>query len=146
MASEDLSQECGQTKNVQVRTWWSSNHLQSASLAMSRSLLCIIDIRTVRSNSEEEPVYPWSGKLAQEKRELTETKNAQEMYNSLREMYTAMRNALDAYLPQLREQLLILRDAQKKASKTASERPMLVVGVAFVLGLALGMALSRRKE
>jgi ElaB/YqjD/DUF883 family membrane-anchored ribosome-binding protein len=34
-------------------------------------------------------------------------------------------------------------DVQEKAAKALKEQPLLVLGVAFVLGMAVGMALAR---
>jgi ElaB/YqjD/DUF883 family membrane-anchored ribosome-binding protein len=77
--------------------------------------------------------------LAGEQRELLETK-------SIEEIYKAFRDTLDAYLPQLREHLMLLREVQKRASKTTADRPMVLIGAAFLAGLALGMVLSRRRN
>jgi ElaB/YqjD/DUF883 family membrane-anchored ribosome-binding protein len=75
-------------------------------------------------------------KLAQEEKELKEMKTIEEILRDLRK-------ALDTYLPQLREQL---KGVQKTATKTTTERPMLALGVAFLVGVALGIALSKRKD
>ena len=36
--------------------------------------------------------------------------------------------------------------AQKRAAKTVAERPVLALGVAFVAGMALGIALSKSSD
>lgn len=74
--------------------------------------------------------------MAQEEKELKEMKTIEEILKDLRK-------ALDAYLPQLREQV---KEVQKMATKTTTERPMLALGVAFLVGVALGIALSKRKD
>ena len=56
---------------------------------------------------------------------------------------TALRKDLDARLAELREQV---KDLQKKAAKTVAERPMLALGVAFAVGMAFGIALSRSRD
>jgi ElaB/YqjD/DUF883 family membrane-anchored ribosome-binding protein len=50
---------------------------------------------------------------------------------------------LETNLPQLREQV---KAVQEKARRTTTERPMVALGVAFLMGLALGIALSRSKD
>jgi len=47
---------------------------------------------------------------------------------------------MDALLVDLKAQVNV---AQKKAVKSVAERPMLALGVAFVAGMVLGVALSR---
>jgi ElaB/YqjD/DUF883 family membrane-anchored ribosome-binding protein len=74
--------------------------------------------------------------LAQEEKELKEMKTIEEILKDLRK-------ALDAYLPKLREQV---KEVQKMATRTTTERPMLALGVAFLVGVALGIALSRAKD
>jgi ElaB/YqjD/DUF883 family membrane-anchored ribosome-binding protein len=39
-----------------------------------------------------------------------------------------------------------LKDLQQKAAKTVVERPMLALGVAFVVGMAFGIALSGSRD
>ncbi len=43
----------------------------------------------------------------------------------------------------LSELKIELDDIQQKAAKTVSEQPMLALGVAFVAGMAVGIALSQ---
>jgi type VI protein secretion system component VasF len=75
--------------------------------------------------------------LAQEQRQLEQR---------LEEIYDAFRKTLDAYLPQLREHLQLLKEVQKKATKTTTDRPLLALGVAFLLGMAFGIALSKSRD
>lgn len=44
---------------------------------------------------------------------------------------------------ELREQV---KNLKQKAARTATERPLLALGVAFVIGTAFGIALSRPKK
>ena len=44
---------------------------------------------------------------------------------------------------ELREQV---KDLKQKAASTATERPWLALGLAFVIGMAFGIALSRPKK
>jgi len=69
--------------------------------------------------------------LAKDK-EVEETKAIEEL-----------KKDLDARLAELREQM---KDLQQKAAKTVAERPMLALGVAFVVGMAFGIALSRSRD
>ncbi|MFH0849026.1 MAG: hypothetical protein V1857_05945, partial [archaeon] len=54
-----------------------------------------------------------------------------------------LRNDLDAGLAKLQEQV---KDLQQKATKTVAERPLIALGVAFVVGMAFGIALSRSRD
>lgn len=51
-----------------------------------------------------------------------------------------LRKDMDKRLSELKVQM---DDVQQKAAKTVTERPMLALGVAFVAGMAFGIALSR---
>jgi ElaB/YqjD/DUF883 family membrane-anchored ribosome-binding protein len=75
-------------------------------------------------------------KMAKEEKELRELKTIEELLNYVK-------NTLDARLPQLREQV---KGVQQRATKATTERPMLALGVAFLVGMALGIAISRRKD
>lgn len=54
-----------------------------------------------------------------------------------------LRKDLDTRLVELRKQV---DDLQKKAAKTVTERPLLALGVAFAVGMAFGIAISRRSD
>ena len=54
-----------------------------------------------------------------------------------------LKKDLDVRLVELRKQV---DDLQKKAAKTVTERPLLALGVAFAVGMAFGVALSRRDD
>ncbi len=51
-----------------------------------------------------------------------------------------LRKDMDKRLSELK---IELDDIQQKAAKTVSEQPMLALGVAFVAGMAVGIALSQ---
>lgn len=71
-----------------------------------------------------------------------ETKGKEEM-KTIEGVLKDLRKTLDTYLPQVRNQV---REIQTKATKTTTERPMLALGVAFLVGMALGIALSRPRD
>jgi ElaB/YqjD/DUF883 family membrane-anchored ribosome-binding protein len=54
-----------------------------------------------------------------------------------------LRKDLDTRLVELRKQV---DDLQKKAAKTVTERPLLALGVAFAVGMAFGIAISRNSD
>jgi len=54
-----------------------------------------------------------------------------------------LRKDIDASLVDLKAQLNVV---QKKATKTVTERPLLALGVAFVAGMAVGVALSKATD
>jgi ElaB/YqjD/DUF883 family membrane-anchored ribosome-binding protein len=55
----------------------------------------------------------------------------------------SVRKDMDALLVDLKAQVNV---AQKRAVKTLSERPMLALGIAFVAGMAVGIALSKSSD
>jgi len=54
-----------------------------------------------------------------------------------------LRKDVDIRLTELKEQV---RTLQQKAAKTVMERPLLALGVAFLVGMAFGIALSRSRD
>jgi len=54
-----------------------------------------------------------------------------------------LKKDVDARLTELKEQV---RALQQKATKTVVERPLLALGVAFVVGMAFGIALSKSRD
>ena len=54
-----------------------------------------------------------------------------------------LRKDMDKRLGELKVQM---DDIQQRASKTLTERPMLALGVAFVAGMAVGIALSKSSD
>jgi ElaB/YqjD/DUF883 family membrane-anchored ribosome-binding protein len=75
-------------------------------------------------------------KMAQETEETEEMKAIE---NTLKDL----RKTLDTYLPQVREQA---REIQRKATKVTTERPILALGAAFLVGMTLGIVLSRARD
>jgi ElaB/YqjD/DUF883 family membrane-anchored ribosome-binding protein len=73
---------------------------------------------------------------------LSKEKEIEEM-KTIEEDVKDLRKELDARFVELRQQV---KDLQKKAAKTVTERPMLALGVAFVVGMAFGIALSRSRD
>jgi ElaB/YqjD/DUF883 family membrane-anchored ribosome-binding protein len=73
--------------------------------------------------------------LAKDK-ETEETKTIERDFKDLRK-------DLDTSLTELRAQV---KDLQEKAAKTVIERPLLALGVAFVVGMAFGIALSGSRD
>ena len=55
----------------------------------------------------------------------------------------SVRKDMDALLVDLKAQVNV---AQKRAVKTLAERPMLALGIAFVAGMAVGIALSKSSD
>jgi len=51
----------------------------------------------------------------------------------------SLRKDVDKRLTDLKAEM---DDLQQKAAKTVTEKPLLALGVAFVIGMAVGMALS----
>ena len=73
---------------------------------------------------------------------MSKEKEAQELRN-MDEHLKLLRKDMDRKLAELRVQV----DAvQLKAGKSITKRPMLALGVAFVLGLAVGVALSKSSD
>jgi ElaB/YqjD/DUF883 family membrane-anchored ribosome-binding protein len=74
--------------------------------------------------------------LAQEEKELKEMKTIEGILSELKK-------TLDTNLLQLREQV---KEVQEKAKKGTTESPMLALGVAFLVGMALGIVLFESKD
>jgi len=70
---------------------------------------------------------------------LARDKETEEM-RAVEEDFKALKKDLDAHYVELRDQV---KDLQQKAAKTVTERPLLALGVAFVVGMAFGIALSK---
>ena len=54
-----------------------------------------------------------------------------------------LRKDVDKRLAELRTQM---NEAQTKATKKVSERPLLALGIAFIAGMAVGIALSKAND
>ena len=63
-----------------------------------------------------------------------------EVTTELPEYMKSLRKDVDSRLTDLKAEL---DDVQKKAAKTMKERPMLALGIAFLVGMALGVALAK---
>jgi ElaB/YqjD/DUF883 family membrane-anchored ribosome-binding protein len=55
----------------------------------------------------------------------------------------SLRKDVDSRLTDLKAEL---DDVQKKAAKTMKERPMLALGMAFLVGMAFGVALAKSRD
>jgi ElaB/YqjD/DUF883 family membrane-anchored ribosome-binding protein len=76
--------------------------------------------------------------------DLAKNKDADaEEIKAMEEDFKALQKDIDARYVELRAQV---KDLQQKATKTVTERPLLALGVAFVVGMALGVALSGSKD
>ena len=73
---------------------------------------------------------------------MSKAKEAQEI-RTLEQHVQQLRKEMDQRLAELKVQV---SDIQQKASKTVTKRPMLALGVAFVTGMALGIALSKSND
>ncbi|MGD0423392.1 MAG: hypothetical protein ABSA92_08030 [Candidatus Bathyarchaeia archaeon] len=70
-------------------------------------------------------------------------KERETQLQDIEDIVKSVRNDMDALLVDLKAQVNV---AQKRAIKTVSERPMLALGVAFVAGMVVGVALSRSSD
>ena len=61
----------------------------------------------------------------------------------IEELARNLRKDVDAQLMDLKAQLNV---AQKKATSEIEEHPMLALGVAFIVGMAIGIALPRSSD
>ena len=66
-------------------------------------------------------------------------KEREAQLQDIEDIVKSVRKDMDALLVDLRAQVNV---AQKKAVKTVAQRPMLALGVAFVAGMVVGVALS----
>ena len=62
---------------------------------------------------------------------------------AIEEQFKSLRKDLDASLAELRAEV---KDLREKAAKTVAERPLLALGVAFVVGMAFGIVLSGSRD
>ena len=70
-------------------------------------------------------------------------KERETQLQDIEDIVKSVRNDMDALLVDLKAKVNV---AQKRAIKTVSERPMLALGVAFVAGMVVGVALSRSSD
>jgi len=73
---------------------------------------------------------------------LAKNKDAEEI-RAMEEDFKFLKKDIDSRYVELRAQV---KDLQQKATKTVTERPLLALGVAFVVGMAFGVALSGSKD
>ena len=73
---------------------------------------------------------------------MARDKEAEEI-RAMEDDYKALKKDLDARYVELRDQVKIL---QQKTAKTVTERPLLALGIAFVVGMAFGVALSGSRD
>ena len=73
---------------------------------------------------------------------MSKNKELQEVRN-LEEIVKSLRKDVDKRLEELKVQM---NSAQQKATKTVAERPLLALGIAFVAGMAVGVALSKAND
>ncbi len=73
---------------------------------------------------------------------LAKDKEAEEI-RAVEEDFKALKKDLDTRYVELRSQV---KDLQQKATKTVTERPLLALGIAFVVGMAFGIALSGSRD
>ena len=66
-----------------------------------------------------------------------------EQLNDIENLVKGLRKDVDERLGDLKAELNI---AQRKASKTVAERPLLALGVAFIAGMAVGIALCKSSD
>lgn len=59
------------------------------------------------------------------------------------EYVNALRKDMDKRLDELKAEMNVI---SQKATKTVAERPLLALGVAFVAGMAVGIALSKSSD
>jgi ElaB/YqjD/DUF883 family membrane-anchored ribosome-binding protein len=62
---------------------------------------------------------------------------------NLEEYVKSLRKDMDKSLDELKAQMNVI---SQKATKTVAERPLLALGVAFVAGMAVGIALSKASD
>ena len=73
---------------------------------------------------------------------LARDKEAEEV-RAMEDDFKALKKDLDTRYVELRDQVKTL---QQKTAKTVTERPLLALGIAFVVGMAFGVALSGSKD
>jgi ElaB/YqjD/DUF883 family membrane-anchored ribosome-binding protein len=74
---------------------------------------------------------------------LTERKELEEIKTTIDEKLNKLTRDVDTRLREIRDQM---PELQKKTAEIVAERPLLALGVAFVLGMTLGLAMSRSRD
>lgn len=70
-------------------------------------------------------------------------KERETQLQDIEDVVKSVRKDMDSLLVDLKAQVNV---AQKRAVKTLAERPMLALGVAFVAGMVVGVALSKSSD
>ena len=73
---------------------------------------------------------------------MSKEKETQQI-RDLEDIVKGLRKDVDSLLVDLKAQLNV---AQKRATKTIMERPFLTLSVAFIAGMAIGIALSKSSD
>jgi len=73
---------------------------------------------------------------------LSKNKEAQEV-RDIEQNVKDLRKDVDKRMEELKAQMNVVT---QKATKTVAERPLLALGVAFVAGMAVGIALSKASD
>lgn len=73
---------------------------------------------------------------------MSKDKEAQEV-RDIEQNVKELRKDVDKRLEELKAQMNVIT---QKATKTVAERPLLALGVAFVAGMAVGIALSKASD
>jgi len=68
-----------------------------------------------------------------------EKDNVRDVVDQVRDL----RKSMDKNLVEVRSQLRLL---QKEATRTVKDKPLLALGVAFIVGMAIGIALSKSND
>jgi ElaB/YqjD/DUF883 family membrane-anchored ribosome-binding protein len=71
------------------------------------------------------------------------SKGRETQLQDIEDILKSVRKDMDAILVDLKAQVNV---AQKRAVKSVAERPMLALGVAFIAGMVVGVALSRSSD
>ena len=73
---------------------------------------------------------------------MSKNKEAQEV-RDIEQNVRELRKDVDKRMEELKAQMNVVT---QKATKTVAERPLLALGVAFVAGMAVGIALSKASD
>jgi ElaB/YqjD/DUF883 family membrane-anchored ribosome-binding protein len=74
---------------------------------------------------------------------LIERKDLEEIKADMDDKLNKLTTDVDTRLREIRDQI---PELQKRTAETVAQRPLLALGVAFVLGMTLGLAMSRSKD
>jgi ElaB/YqjD/DUF883 family membrane-anchored ribosome-binding protein len=77
-----------------------------------------------------------AGAILSKNKEMQEVRNVEEYVKDLRK-------DMDKRMDELKAQMNVI---SQKATKVVAERPLLALGVAFVAGMAVGVALSKSSD